>query len=156
MHHLSSRDVIRKLGASSIPANSRGALRRTISKRKTAPPPDHAVTRDAQPGPIALTVQGRPSAAGPGPGSGGGIQIVRAAMGVGAYHSCARRVSIAVQKLNKELAEMTARRVYVKVGGRGHGRGNVCVILLSLIGPECCKRRFIRFCVAGSELKDRI
>jgi hypothetical protein len=48
-------------------------------------------------------------------------------LGMGSYHGRARSVSIAVQKLDAELAGM-AQRVQVKVGGtsRGHGRGKVC------------------------------
>jgi hypothetical protein len=46
-------------------------------------------------------------------------------IGIGSYQGRPRRVSIAVQKLDAELAGM-APRVQVKVGGKGHGRGQVC------------------------------
>jgi hypothetical protein len=46
-------------------------------------------------------------------------------LGMGSNHGRARSMSIAVQKLDAELAGM-APRVQVNVGGRGHGRGKVC------------------------------
>ena len=45
-------------------------------------------------------------------------------LGIGAHHGRARSVSVAVQKLDAELAGMTPR-VQVKTGGKGHGRGKV-------------------------------
>ena len=45
-------------------------------------------------------------------------------LGMGAHHGRARSVSIAVQKLDAELAGMTPR-MQVKIGGKGHGRGKV-------------------------------
>jgi len=45
-------------------------------------------------------------------------------LGMRAYHGRARSVSIAVQKLDAELAGMTPR-MQVKIGGKGHGRGKV-------------------------------
>lgn len=46
-------------------------------------------------------------------------------LGMGSNHGRTRSVSIAVQKLDAELAGM-APRVRVKVDARGHGRGKVC------------------------------
>lgn len=45
-------------------------------------------------------------------------------LGARADHGRARSVSIAVQKLDAELARTTPR-VQVKIGGKGHGRGKV-------------------------------
>jgi hypothetical protein len=45
-------------------------------------------------------------------------------LGMRTYNGRPRSVSIAVQKLDAELAGM-APRVQVKIGGKGHGRGNV-------------------------------
>ena len=53
-------------------------------------------------------------------------------LGMRNYNGRPRSVSIAVQKLDAELAGM-APRVQVKIGGKGHGRGKVGGLVLRTV-----------------------